>query len=159
MRRVLAGLVLVVCMIVAFPSEASAWGGNRATWHWKSAPISSFGYSYGGISIAIPTGCFLSIAMKYNEKTAGVQKLNAGTDCIGVLAAHPWWFCNSKMSFTFYDTQGRKYYKWTSRVNTRCRTSLLVTVPQSVAGRYGKMCVRLYVDGDMRKKSCKSIHS
>jgi hypothetical protein len=159
MRRAplaVAALLMGVLLALA-PTPADA--ASRATWHWKTSPISSFGYSYGGINISVPTGCFLTLGVKYNEKTAGIQTVKAGTDCIGLMAMNPWWFCNSKMQWRFYDTEGRRYYTWTTRTNTRCRTSLLWVMPQSVVGKYGKVCARFYVAGTKRKTVCKSIHS
>jgi hypothetical protein len=154
--RWLANALLAGALLAGQAAPAPAADGP--TWHFASTPIDSFSYSVGGVTIKVPTGCFLTVAIKYWERNAGVETTRAGTDCYGLAAANPAWFCNRRMTFSFYDADGKRYHRYRSGVDNDCRSSTLYEIPGSVRGRFGKMCARFYTQGDRRAMTCTPIH-
>jgi hypothetical protein len=148
-------LALAVSVAPSTATKAEAYSGP----HVRTRPISTFSYTIGGATIKVPTGCFFTLNVNYNEKTAGVGNARMGTDCIGLAAMNPWWFCNRWVTLNFYDNKGRKYYRWASKKETNCDTFDSWKMPYSVRGKYGKAIARFYVNGDKEAQVTLPIHS
>jgi hypothetical protein len=152
-------LVVGLAMTLWIGSAAGASAARRPSWHLASSAMGTFTYQAGPVTIKVPSGCFLTVSMKYDESNAGIGTTRAGTDCVGPAAILPRLFCNRKMTFSYYNNDNKRYFFWASQVSTNCKTFTSYEVPYSVRGQYGKMCARFYVAGTHRKTTCIQVHS
>lgn len=146
MLTALAALTsLLALMAGAPPARATAYG---------STPVNSFGYSYQGLSLRVPIGCFRTHVVRGDRTVIAAER--AGVDCAG---AGVWGggFCNTRIDFAYDDTDNRRYLVDTGATDNRCRHDLLRDGPRRVLPSYGKACAVLYVDGVARARQCHSI--
>ncbi|MFI5758991.1 hypothetical protein [Streptomyces sp. NPDC051569] len=122
-----------------------------------SAAIGTFKYTFGGTTITVPTGCFLTHVIKGSGKKITSQ--TAGVDCVGV-AALATRFCNTQLEFHYADTAGKTYKIQRGPLNTTCKTGTVSTYSDTTSKTlpsYGKACAHLYVNGSRRSVQCHYI--
>ena len=150
MRRIIAKLAISLALVLSLPQTAVA----RPT-AYGSTPIGSFGYSWGGVTINVPVGCFFTHTIRGDGRR--ITNENAGTDCSGI----GWWtsgFCNWRIDFIYYDTNNRHYLTHSGPTHNKCAVSTFRkdgrdwTVP-----RYGRSCATFSVNGRERARQCHSI--
>lgn len=121
-------------------------------------PINSFSYTFGGVDITVPQGCFLNHYIDGQDRK--LNRATAGVDCAGPVALHPGLFCNYKFRFDYYDTNNSRYASRTSRTVNNCDTITegadSAYLPRTVP-RYGRACVTFVVNGTDRATQCHSI--
>jgi hypothetical protein len=128
------------------PAHASATG---------STPISSFSYSIGGVTIAIPNGCFFTHRISGDGQRIDAE--NAGTDCVGP----GFWsagFCNWRINFEYFNTDNQWYGTNQGDLNSACNFSTFRTDTRShrLPGP-GRACAVFMVNGAERARQCHSI--
>ncbi|RII13342.1 hypothetical protein DSC45_23620 [Streptomyces sp. YIM 130001] len=108
-----------------------------------STVIGSFNYTWNGVSVKIPTGCFFTHTVKGKGKK--ITNQFAGADCAGVGAFTK--FCNWRIDFAYAGTNGKTYKTSKGATHNSCKTAgtnLRHNAPQTLK-KYGKACARLYV--------------
>ncbi|MBB1255732.1 hypothetical protein [Streptomyces alkaliterrae] len=121
-----------------------------------SSAIGVFSYSHGGLTIKVPSGCFLTHSIKGSGKK--VDRQIAGVDCVGPAALGAR-FCNTRLEFHYADTSGKTYKIKRGPLNNKCTTG---TVPTYKIGahtlpKYGKACAQLFVNGKRTAVQCHFI--
>ncbi|MGP3735235.1 hypothetical protein ACTWJ9_18870 [Streptomyces sp. GDS52] len=88
--RLATALAAASALIATTPSAAHAGAIG-------SAPVRSFEYNVGGVTMKIPTGCMFTHAVRGSGKKITYQ--NADVDCafVGALSSG---FCNWRIDFT-----------------------------------------------------------
>ncbi|MGC5032189.1 hypothetical protein [Micromonospora sp. DT229] len=131
------------------PSIMSAFG---------TTPIGTFKYSYGGITISVPTGCFFSHYIEGDGQM--VNRHTVGTDCVG---PGYWWggFCNYKFQIKYYDLNGKNYTNWPANpgpLYSVCDYNTNHTYRPNLRYKVGKACAVFYVGGNNeRARQCHNI--
>ena len=69
-------------------------------------PISSFSWSFNGVNINVPVGCFLN--MRVDGKGLWLAGTFTAVECVGVAAIVPAMFCNWKGVYRFVDSNGQR---------------------------------------------------
>lgn len=122
-----------------------------------STAIDSFSYEVGGVSIKVPTGCFLTHVVKGSGRK--ITNQITGVDCVGPTALLSR-FCNTRLEFHYADTSGKTYKVKRGPLNTTCKVG---TVPTFKVGKdqtlpkFGKACAQLFVNGKRRAVQCHFI--
>lgn len=123
-----------------------------------SAAIGQFKYTFGGVTIDVPSGCFLTHVMK--GKGRNIKDQYAGVDCFGLAALHNSRFCNYRFDFVLRK-DGKNYKRFTGKTHdTSCKTQLRTyTNPKVpyVAKHPGQGCAIFYVNGKKRAEQCHGI--
>jgi len=152
-KRARLGVPLAIVVVVAtlafgaMPASASAWG---------TTPIHTFKYTVKGVTITVPTGCFLTHYI--NGKGRQVNYANVGTDCAG---PGYWWggFCNYQFIYEFRNLSGFTYGSKYSPVYSSCKYNTYHHFDFSESGLFevGKACVVFVVGGVRRATQCHNI--
>ncbi len=147
MRRVFACFLIgaALAIFTTAPARASAIG---------VAPVTSFTYSFQGVTVKVPVGCFLTHKIRGDDRVVTAER--AGVDCAG---AGLWsgGFCNSRIDLQYYDVYNRIYLTNPGRTDNSCIYDPLRDGPARVLPRFGKACAVLYVNGVARARQCHSI--
>lgn len=130
----------------AAPAHASAIG---------TTPIATFRYTVSGVTINVPTGCFLT----HRISGAGqrIDAENAGVDCAG---PGLWWggFCNWRINFEYFNSDNQWYGTNQGGLNSSCDYYTFRTDTRShrLAGP-GRACAVFIVNATERARQCHSI--
>ncbi|MGC0332135.1 hypothetical protein RKD23_005125 [Streptomyces sp. SAI-170] len=119
-----------------------------------SAPVQTFSYSVGGVTMKVPTGCMFTHIIRGSGKKITYQ--NAGVDC-GFVGALNSGFCNWRIDFTYADTNNRTYRTSRGKTHSECKIDPMRNNHPQTLPRYGKACARLYVGGVRRVSQCHNI--
>ncbi|WP_254812141.1 hypothetical protein [Streptomyces cavourensis] len=117
--------------------------------------LGGFSYSAGGLTIKVPSGCFLTHGI--TGKGLKIDSQRAGVDCAGpaALAAK---FCNSRIEFHYADTNNKTYRIDKGPLVSSCKTG---TVPMVSKGaktvKAGKACAQLWINGTRKAVQCHYI--
>ncbi|MEU0359831.1 hypothetical protein [Streptomyces cyaneofuscatus] len=124
-----------------------------------STPVDSFSYEAGGISISVPTGCFLNHYIEGSGKRITAQR--AGVDCGGPAALLAK-FCNTRIEYHYANTSNKTYKVVKGPLNTSCKTGQVPMWSRDTdhtLAHYGKACAQLFVNGKRRSVQCHYISS
>jgi len=119
-----------------------------------SAPVRTFEYSVGGMTMKVPTGCMFTHVIRGSGKKITYQ--NAGVDC-GFVAALSSGFCNWRIDFTYADTNNRTYRTSRGKTHSECKIDPMRNNSPQRLPRYGKACAHLHVKGVRRVSQCHHI--
>ncbi|MGH4033501.1 hypothetical protein ACQB60_31725 [Actinomycetota bacterium Odt1-20B] len=121
-----------------------------------SAALGVFSYSHGGVTIKVPSGCFLTHAIKGSGKKVNSQI--AGIDCVGVAALGSR-FCNSRLEFHYADTSGKTYQIKRGPLRKTCHTGSFPTykLGAHTIPKHGKACAQFFVNGKRKAVQCHFI--
>lgn len=152
-KALLAGVVGVVMALGASGSAQAA--GESAESAFGSQPVRSFDFSIGDMSFTVPSGCVLSHYISGRGRT--VEAENMGTDCAGIAFLFPG-FCNYRLNFRYYDTDGNLYAVNEGPLQERCERNTFRTIKmRRVLEKAGRSCATLLVNGQERARQCHSI--
>jgi hypothetical protein len=147
-------MVLAACAAVlalAAPSNASATGFQS---------LGAISYSNGGITVQIPSGCLLGHSIRGDGRTITAQwaSVTCAPPASSWLLFHKA-FCNPRIDFVFFDGDNREYYRQRGVTRYACYGAELPTWEGSprVAGKYGKTCAQLYLNGAYENRQCHYI--
>lgn len=135
----------------ANPAEAAGTGSGTA---FGTEPIGSFSFSFEGLTINVPAGCFLTHYIQGDGLKADQE--NAGTDCTG---AGYWFggFCNWRIDFKYYDDHNNLYYNHEGLTISRCDYNTFGPMDNHRVLRAGRSCAVFYVAGKERARQCHNI--
>ncbi|MEU9255049.1 hypothetical protein AB0D66_24755 [Streptomyces sp. NPDC048270] len=145
--RITAALTTMAALAVLPPAEARAGAIG-------SAPVATFDYQVGGVTMKVPTGCMFTHIIRGDGKNITYQ--NAGVDCgfVGALNAG---FCNWRIDFTYADTDNKTYRTSRGKTHAECKINpMRDNAPQKLP-RYGKACAHLHINGVRRVSQCHHI--
>ncbi len=119
-----------------------------------SAPVRTFEYSVGGVTMKVPTGCMFTHIVRGSGRQITYQ--NAGVDCafVGALSSG---FCNWRIDFTYADTSNRIYRTSRGRTHDECKIDPMRNNSPQTLPRYGKACAHLHVNGVRRVSQCHHV--
>ncbi|WP_055698491.1 hypothetical protein [Streptomyces silaceus] len=121
-----------------------------------STALGVFTYSHGGVTIKVPSGCFLTHSVKGSGKKVSSQL--AGVDCVGPAALGSR-FCNARLEFHYADTAGKTYKIKRGPLRTKCYTGTFPTykIGAHTLPKYGKACAQLFINGSRKAVQCHFI--
>ncbi|WP_307825161.1 hypothetical protein [Streptomyces sp. M2CJ-2] len=145
--RLATALAAASALVAMTPSAAHAGAIG-------SAPVRTFEYNVGGVTMKIPTGCMFTHAVRGSGKKITYQ--NAGVDCafVGALSSG---FCNWRIDFTYADTNNKTYRTSRGRTHSECKIDPMRNNSPQRLSHYGKACAHLYVNGVRRVSQCHHI--
>ncbi|QJS11890.1 hypothetical protein HKX69_22345 [Streptomyces argyrophyllae] len=147
LRRVVTTLAAAACLALAPPTTAHATALG-------SAPVRTFEYSVGGMTVKVPTGCMFTHIVRGSGRKITYQ--NAGVDCAFVAALSSG-FCNWRIDFTYADTDNRTYRTSRGKTHSECKIDPMRNNSPQTLPRFGRTCAHLYVNGVRRVSQCHHI--
>ncbi|MGQ5638218.1 MULTISPECIES: hypothetical protein [unclassified Streptomyces] len=102
-KRIVTALAASCALVLTTPAGAEATSIG-------TAPVHTFEYSVGGVTVKVPTGCMFTHVIRGSGRRITYQ--NAGVDCAFVAALSSG-FCNWRIDFTYADTDNRVYRRVT----------------------------------------------
>lgn len=117
-------------------------------------PIGTFVYSDHGVTITVPTGCFLQHWIHGAGKNISYEE--GGTDCAGP----GYWFggfCNWRMEFQYEDLNGHVYAGRSDGLHSECTYDATMTFGQDKLPVPGKACATFFVANKQRARQCHNI--
>lgn len=148
----------VAVAALAISSFTSAPAAEASATGFQS--MGSFQVSVGGQTLTVPAGCLLGHSIRGDGRT--INKQWASWTCAppasSWLAFHKA-YCNPRIDFVFRDTNNKEYYRQRGATRLGCWGSEGPTwngTPR-VAGRYGRACAHLYVNGKFISAQCHNI--
>lgn len=147
--------IFTAAMAMVFAPQASAQAFGFGT-----SPVGTFSYSYQGISIQVPIGCWLSVSAHGAGRK--ITNIVAGVECIGPAAIIPGLLCNTKAQFRYTDSSGKTYLSGWSKSNPRCLQAQAdfrppASISPKTASKCGQLCVDAYVNSAKRATTCVQI--
>ena len=144
--------------VAAEPEVSSETAGDVSIQSaFGSTPIGGFNYSFKGITISVPTGCFLS----HNIEGSGlnVKSANGGVDCIGIAGTMTSLFCNWEIKWRYKDTTGTQYRLKSTGLYSNCMNQSGVKKEPNTpfTAKPGTACAEFWVNGVRRASQCHSI--
>lgn len=131
--------------------------GNSINAGFASSPVASFRWSYRGVTIVVPAGCFLNMSVR----GSGLRVTGSTTavECYGLAAVVPSMFCNWRGVYRFKDVNGRQYAQETTSVRAGCGQAVFhIPSVKKHTLRPGSMCVDFKNNGDVRGRTCMAIY-
>ncbi|MBA3487978.1 MAG: hypothetical protein H0T78_00255 [Longispora sp.] len=127
------------------PEVGSAYG---------STPIRTIGFSTGGISLLVPTGCFLTHGI--HGKGTRVESENAGTDCAGpgFLGGG---FANWRIDFQYFDTNNHMYENNVGPINYEMTFNNFRSINHARTMQPGRSCAVFFSNGQELARQCHNI--
>jgi len=120
-----------------------------------TSPVGTFQYSYGGVTINVPTGCFLN--MSVFGTGLHLDSTEANVDCIGPAAIVPL-FCNWRGVYKFYNASNVLYASQTKPLHTGCGLAsypIEDATPRTM--QTGSICLEFLVGGVKRATTCMAV--
>ena len=118
--------------------------------------VSSFAYSWEGLTLSVPLGCFLGYNINGSERHISSESANVWCMGIGVISR----FCNYHIDFEYENQNGSIYGADHFPTQYRCDlggTSNFVRNTPLNLPWWGKACAYLYVGGRYRAGMCHYI--
>jgi hypothetical protein len=134
-----------------------AGGGNTVNGGFATSPVASFRWSYRGVTIVVPAGCFLNMSVR----GSGLRVTGSTTavECYGLAAVVPGMFCNWSGVYRFKDVNGRQYAQETTSVRSGCGQAVFnIPSVKKHTLRPGSMCVDFRNNGEVRGRTCMAIY-
>ncbi|GAB3968074.1 hypothetical protein [Streptomyces sparsus] len=148
-RHALTAITSTVCLFALFTPQATAYSGAAG-----SSAVDSFTYEFNGLTLTVPTGCFLTHVVKGSGKRVTSQL--AGVDCVGPAAFSQ--FCNWRIDFSYADTNNRTYKTSRGKTHTACANKYPTRrIGSQKLARYGKACAKFFISGTLRATQCHYI--
>lgn len=132
-------------------------GGNSINGGFATSPVASFRWSYRGVTIVVPAGCFLNMAVRGSGLS--VTGSTTAVECYGPAAIIPGMFCNWSGVYRFKDVNGRQYAQETTSVRSGCGQAVFkIPSVKKHTLRPGSMCVDFRNNGEARGRTCMAIY-
>lgn len=125
-------------------------------------PLGSIQYSWQGVTVEVPTGCFLGHTIKGDGRKLAQEwtSWDCSPPASSFLAVNPN-MCNPRYDFIYKDMNGKIY----SRLSSGNRylgcwgaTGPTFTAPNNrTLPKYGSACAALYLNGQYKGQQCHNI--
>jgi hypothetical protein len=121
-----------------------------------TSPVASFTWSFRGVNIKVPAGCFLNMSVQGSGLK--LDRTIAGVECVGPAAIVPGLFCNWSGKYRFLDARGKQYATETTKVRSGCgQASFNIPSAKSRTMKTGQICVDFLNNGTKRGTTCMAV--